>query len=181
MLHRYNPDRKSDHPRLHLAGFTAGLHADGYSGFDVLHDSSPVVEAACRVGGDVAAPTPHRPRRAVSPHPVPQRGKAHGRHRLADRDHPVEWPRSGSLAAPRARAYRRAPRQPRRTTAAVELRRCGRHTTRHPHSSLINVANAQIRGRHRTVTLGPHATRQHENSIWAPVCKTACPDFGNDG
>jgi transposase len=33
VLHRYNPDRKSDHPRLHLAGFTGVLHADGYSGF----------------------------------------------------------------------------------------------------------------------------------------------------
>jgi hypothetical protein len=43
------------------------------------------------------------------------------------------------------------------------------------------VANAQIRGRHRSVTLGPHATRQRENSIWAPVFKTAFPDFGNDG
>jgi hypothetical protein len=75
---------------------------------------------------------------------------------------------------------RRAPRQTRRTTAAVELRRRDRHTTRHPHGSLINVANAQIRGRHRTVTLGPRATRQHENSIWAPVFKTTCPDFGND-
>jgi hypothetical protein len=47
VLHRYNLDRKSDHPRLHLAGFTRVLHADSYNGFDGLHDSGPVVEAAC--------------------------------------------------------------------------------------------------------------------------------------
>ena len=31
---------------------------------------APVWNTECRVGGDVAAPTPHRPGRADSPHPV---------------------------------------------------------------------------------------------------------------
>lgn len=45
VLHRYNPDRKSDHPRLHLAGFTGVLHADGYSGF-----ASPTLKSAADTG-----------------------------------------------------------------------------------------------------------------------------------
>lgn len=47
VLYRYSADRKGEHPRLHLAGFTGVLHADGYAGFDGLYASGRVVEAAC--------------------------------------------------------------------------------------------------------------------------------------
>jgi transposase len=47
VLYRYSPDRKGEHPRLHLAGFTGVLHADGYAGFEGLYDNGHVVEAAC--------------------------------------------------------------------------------------------------------------------------------------
>ena len=48
VLHRYNPDRKSDHPRLHLAGFTGVLHADGYSGFATQGCSPAPRSRSCR-------------------------------------------------------------------------------------------------------------------------------------
>lgn len=37
VLYRYTPDRKGEHCRKELAGFTGALHADGYSGFDKLY------------------------------------------------------------------------------------------------------------------------------------------------
>src|SRR6185437_10643291 len=43
----YTPDRKGEHPRSHLAGFTGVLHADGYAGFDRLFASGRIQEAAC--------------------------------------------------------------------------------------------------------------------------------------
>jgi transposase len=43
----YTPDRKGEHPRSHLAGFTGVLHADGYAGFDRLFASGRIREAAC--------------------------------------------------------------------------------------------------------------------------------------
>ena len=45
----YSPNRKSEHPRDHLANFGGVLQADGYSGFNGLYDrkqDSPL-EAAC--------------------------------------------------------------------------------------------------------------------------------------
>lgn len=47
VLYRYSPDRRAEHPRAHLAGFSGVLHADGYTGFDGLYDTARVVEAAC--------------------------------------------------------------------------------------------------------------------------------------
>src|SRR6185312_7026939 len=47
VLYRYNPDRRAEHPRAHLAGFSGVLHADGYTGFGGLYDSGHVAEAAC--------------------------------------------------------------------------------------------------------------------------------------
>jgi transposase len=47
VFYRYSADRRAEHPRAHLAGFTGVLHADGYTGFDGLYDSADVVEAAC--------------------------------------------------------------------------------------------------------------------------------------
>ena len=70
----YSQDRKGEHPRQHLASFSGILQADGYAGFHHLYEGGRIVEAACRVGEDVATLTPHRSGRAVFPHPVP-----HGR------------------------------------------------------------------------------------------------------
>ena len=47
VLYRYSPDRRAEHPRTHLAGFTGVLHADGYAGFDGLYHGGRVLEAAC--------------------------------------------------------------------------------------------------------------------------------------
>lgn len=38
VLYRYTPDRKGEHCRRELAGFTGWLHADGYAGFDRLYE-----------------------------------------------------------------------------------------------------------------------------------------------
>jgi transposase len=43
----YSPDRKSEHPARHLAGFTGTLQADGYAGFHPLYGTGRVQEAAC--------------------------------------------------------------------------------------------------------------------------------------
>ncbi len=43
----YSPDRKGEHPRGHLKGFTGVLHADGYAGFNAIFESGRVTEAAC--------------------------------------------------------------------------------------------------------------------------------------
>ena len=70
----YSPDRGGEHPEGHLANYAGLMQADAYAGFNRLYQASrkggPIVEAACRVGGNVAIPTPHRPGRAEFPHPV---------------------------------------------------------------------------------------------------------------
>lgn len=43
----YSPDRKGEHPRTHLKGFTGVLHADGYAGFNPVFETGRVSEAAC--------------------------------------------------------------------------------------------------------------------------------------
>jgi transposase len=43
----YSPDRKGEHPRAHLKGFTGVIHADGYAGFNELFAGNRVTEAAC--------------------------------------------------------------------------------------------------------------------------------------
>jgi transposase len=43
----YSPDRKGEHPQLHLKGFKGILHADGYAGFNAIFDVGQVTEAAC--------------------------------------------------------------------------------------------------------------------------------------
>jgi transposase len=52
VLYRYTPDRKGEHPRRQLAGFTGFLQADGYAGFGALYqdqDGKPatIFEVAC--------------------------------------------------------------------------------------------------------------------------------------
>jgi transposase len=67
----YSEDRKGEHPRQHLSQFSGILQADAYAGFHHLYEGGRIVEAASRVGEDVATLTAHRSGRAVSPHPVP--------------------------------------------------------------------------------------------------------------
>ncbi len=70
----YSADRGGKHPEEHLAAYAGLMQADAYSGFNRLYQATrkggPIIEAACRVGGDVASPAPHRPGRADFPHPV---------------------------------------------------------------------------------------------------------------
>ena len=47
VLFRYSPDRKGEHPRLHLKDFKGTLQADGYAGFHHLYDGGLIQEAAC--------------------------------------------------------------------------------------------------------------------------------------
>ena len=72
----YSRDRGGEHPQTHLAGYAGILQADAYGGYNKLYEAArkpgPIVEAACRVGGVVAGPAPHRPGRADFPHPVPR-------------------------------------------------------------------------------------------------------------
>jgi Transposase IS66 family len=43
----YSPDRKGEHPRAHLHQFTGTLQADGYAGFEQIHETGCIQEAAC--------------------------------------------------------------------------------------------------------------------------------------
>ncbi|HEY3910645.1 MAG TPA: IS66 family transposase [Stellaceae bacterium] len=43
----YSPDRKGEHPRVHLKDFRGVIHADGYSGFKELFAGNRITEAAC--------------------------------------------------------------------------------------------------------------------------------------
>jgi transposase len=43
----YSPDRKGEHPRSHLKGFTGVIHADGYAGFNELFAGNRMTEAGC--------------------------------------------------------------------------------------------------------------------------------------
>jgi transposase len=47
VLFRYSPDRKGEHPCVHLHSFSGVLHADGYAGFDQLYRPGRITEAAC--------------------------------------------------------------------------------------------------------------------------------------
>ena len=46
VLYRYSPDRKGEHPRVHLRDFRGILQADGYAGYAGLYGNR-IVEAAC--------------------------------------------------------------------------------------------------------------------------------------
>ena len=47
VFYRYTPDRRGEHPRAHLAGFSGILQADGYAGFNPVFETGSVTEAAC--------------------------------------------------------------------------------------------------------------------------------------
>ena len=63
-LYDYSPTRHGEYPRKVLADWSGVMQADAFSGYNALYEKDrkpmPVVEAACRVGGDVASPAPHR-------------------------------------------------------------------------------------------------------------------------
>jgi hypothetical protein len=43
----YSPDRKGEHPVRHLQNYVGFLQADGCAGFNKLHETGRIVEAAC--------------------------------------------------------------------------------------------------------------------------------------
>jgi transposase len=43
----YTPDRKGEHPKAHLSGFTGTLQADAYAGYGQIYEGERVKEAAC--------------------------------------------------------------------------------------------------------------------------------------
>jgi transposase len=43
----YTPDRKGEHPQIHLREFTGTLQADAYAGYGQVYESGRVQEAAC--------------------------------------------------------------------------------------------------------------------------------------
>lgn len=43
----YTPDRKGEHPRMHLSKFAGTLQADGYAGFEQIYETGRIREAAC--------------------------------------------------------------------------------------------------------------------------------------
>ena len=45
--YRFSPDRRSEHPRQHLASFTGWMHADAYAGYGELYRSGAIREVAC--------------------------------------------------------------------------------------------------------------------------------------
>ena len=119
----YSRDRGGEHPQRHLAGYRGILQADAYAGFNDLYSEArtpdPVIQALCRVGGDVAAPTPHRPGRADFPHPV-----LHGRASLGT----AYWRviRAGGkgcrLSRSRRRSHRKFPCRPLRDSHFFQTR-----------------------------------------------------------
>jgi len=43
----YTPDRRGEHPRVHLKEFTGTLQADGYAGYDQVYEGGRIQEAGC--------------------------------------------------------------------------------------------------------------------------------------
>ena len=73
VLYRYTPDRKGEHPRHQLAGFTGFLQADGYAGFGALYedkDGKPA-PARCSTTWPFSSTTPWPKSRAKANWPPP--------------------------------------------------------------------------------------------------------------
>jgi hypothetical protein len=45
--YRFSFDRKGEHPKDHLSGYSGWMHADGYAGFEDLYRSGEIREVAC--------------------------------------------------------------------------------------------------------------------------------------
>jgi transposase len=43
----YSPDRKGEHPQLHLRSFAGTLQADAYAGYEKIYEDGHILEAAC--------------------------------------------------------------------------------------------------------------------------------------
>ena len=71
IYYEYDPSRSGEVPKRLLRGFEGFLQTDGYEGYTAIGREPGIVHVGCRVGGDVAAPAPHRSGRAELPHPVP--------------------------------------------------------------------------------------------------------------
>ncbi len=88
----YSSDRKGEHPRAHLKGFTGILHADGYAGFNPVFETGRVTGAACwRMSGASSStsmqPTRHRspPRRSTAlEHSMASRTPSGGCHPMSE-------------------------------------------------------------------------------------------------
>jgi transposase len=70
VLYKFSHRHNRDAVDALLAGYAGYLVADAHAVYDHLYATGDVVEVGYRVGGDVAAPAPHRPGRADFPHPV---------------------------------------------------------------------------------------------------------------
>jgi hypothetical protein len=67
------PGRGAVHALKLLDAYRGIVQCDGYAAYKTIADKVPgeaITLAFCRVGGNVAIPTPHRPGRAGFPHPV---------------------------------------------------------------------------------------------------------------
>ena len=79
VVYTLDPTPAARVPKEHFAGVPVGIvSADRHSSYNSLAKEGALQIAYCRVGGDVAIPTPLSPGRAELPHPVP-----HGRGSLA--------------------------------------------------------------------------------------------------
>ena len=45
--YRFSSDRKGEHPKDHLSGYSGWMHADGYAGFEDIYRSGDIREVAC--------------------------------------------------------------------------------------------------------------------------------------
>ena len=45
--YRFSADRKGEHPKDHLSGYSGWMHADGYAGFEDLYRNGAIREVAC--------------------------------------------------------------------------------------------------------------------------------------
>ena len=45
--YRFSADRKGEHPKDHLAGYSGWMHADGYAGLIDLYRNGTIREVAC--------------------------------------------------------------------------------------------------------------------------------------
>ena len=70
VLYRYSPDRKAEHPRVHLRDFRGVLQAHGYGGFEGLYEGGRVVcSRRCLIGANLGCGIAARPEELASSAP----------------------------------------------------------------------------------------------------------------
>lgn len=127
--YRFSPDRKGEHPKDHLAGYSGWMHADGYGGFEDLYRSGDIREVArhwltsaassSTCTGHKAAPSPTKPSPA-SHGSTPSRKRRGDRRRTGASRSGRPRPRRSSTASrpgctSSCPASRASPRWPRRS------------------------------------------------------------------